>query len=89
MGFGATLTEAPRRGGEAGLSNVLLALLVVGRIIRAKKPSSAAPLVEARDSGRFPGTVLGAKEARDDIFRAGIAVLGAGRETVAGLRPNF
>ena len=89
--MGAVLTEAPRRGGDAGFSSVLLALAVVGRIIRAKNPSSAPPLVDARDSGRFPGAaVLGANEAREATFRAGgRVVLGAGREVVDGLRVNF
>lgn len=89
LGFVAILTEPPRRGGEAGFSCVLLALAFVGRIMRAKKPSSAPPLVEVRDSGRFAGAVFGANEARDEIFRAGIAVFGAGRMVVDGLRTNF
>lgn len=57
--------------------------------MRARKPSSAPPLVEVRDSGRFPGAVLGANEARDAILRAGIVVFGAGRVVVDGLRTTF
>jgi hypothetical protein len=38
-----------------GLSRVLLAEAAVGRIILARKPSSAAHAVDALDAGRFGG----------------------------------
>ena len=75
------------------MSWVLLALAAVGRIILARKPSSAPPLVDARDVGRLVAAelvVLGASEARDACFRAAGAAFGAvGRVTVDGLRASF
>lgn len=84
------LAEVPRRGGEAGFSCVLLALLAVGRIMRAKKPSSAPPRVEARESDRFMAAVLGVSEAREGcFFAAGATAFGADLDTAEGLRATF
>jgi hypothetical protein len=60
--------------------------------MRAKKPSLAPAVVEARDVGRFGPAVFGASEARGGggcFFTAGGAAFGAGLETVEGLRTGF
>lgn len=75
------------RGGEAGFSCVLLALAVVGRIMRERKsPLGVADEVEARESGRLGAVVAGAREGRDDLV-PGAASLG--RVVVDGLRVIF
>jgi hypothetical protein len=64
----------------------LLALLAVGRIILAKKPSLAPPTVDARELGLFSEAILGAIDAREDGLRAGGAALATGgRAAAAGL----
>lgn len=69
------------------MSRVLLALLAVGRIMRARKPSLAPAVVDARDAGR---AVLGASDARGTgFFAAGAEAFGAGLEAVDGLRASF
>lgn len=60
--------------------------------MRARKPSLEPPVVDARDSGRLLGTVLGAREAREAGFLAAVveAIFGCGgRLVVDGLRVTF
>ena len=60
--------------------------------MRAKKPSFAPPVVDARDSGRLLGAVLGAREAREAGFLAVVAEAAfgcGGRVVVDGLRVTF
>ena len=77
----------PLRGGEAGLSCVLLALAAVGRIMRERKsPLGAPPVVDARESGRLVAVVAGAIEGRDDLVPG---ATGFGRVVVDGFRVIF
>jgi hypothetical protein len=75
------------RGGEAGLSCVLLALAAVGRIMRERKsPLGAVEVVEARESGRLGAVFVGAREARAGLAPDATAF---GRVAVDGLRVIF
>jgi hypothetical protein len=75
------------RGGEAGLSCVLLALAAVGRIMRERKPPlGAVEVVEARESGRLGTVVVGAIDARAGLA-PGKTVFG--RVAVDGFRVIF
>jgi hypothetical protein len=77
----------PLRGGDAGLSCVLLALAVVGRIMRERKsPLGAPPVVEARESGRLGAVAAGASEALAGLVPGAAAF---GRVVVDGLRVIF